>query len=323
MELMKSLLEKFLLSLLVTSVLTVTFEDTPTESKHGKVNFEINDFRESRTNSNNTRQGKNLFDWIGFGTGQHVDPYIAKMNENCLGGDFAECFKSRAINSLSEFFQQHEYYLNDNVRVVRMGRDLVQEVNRQPFEYTSSPRSDDSEWDQLVKFVERKAEKFLKTVAIEVKIPSSETGENEVYSPRFLDEIADELDTLENKKDTLFSRNRLKKLLIPMLIILKLFKLKLLLFLPLILGLASFKKFLGFLAIVIPGVIAFFKFCKPLMNNYQPPVYSQSGIGFPHYKDSSSSGFSEDHYHEPSYHNYQPDANSYGSNLAYSGYKPY
>ncbi|KAG8038541.1 hypothetical protein G9C98_006237 [Cotesia typhae] len=294
MELMKSLLEKFLLSLLVTSVLTVTFEDTSTESKHGKVNFEINDFRESQTNSNNTRQGKNLFDWIGFGTGQHVDPYIAKMNENCLGGDFAECFKSRAINSLSEFFQQHEYYLNDNVRVVRMGRDLVQKVNRQPFEYTSSPRSDDSEWDQLVKFVERKAEKFLKTVAIEVKIPSSETA-----------------------------RNRLKKLLIPMLIILKLFKLKLLLFLPLILGLASFKKFLGFLAIVIPGVIAFFKFCKPLMNNYQPPVYSQSGIGFPHYKDSSSSGYSEDHYHEPSYHNYQPDANSYGSNLAYSGYKPY
>lgn len=40
-----------------------------------------------------------------------------------------------------------------------------------------------------------------------------------------------------------------------MLLILKLFKLKLLLFLPLILGLASFKKFLGFMALIVPGTI--------------------------------------------------------------------
>ena len=46
-----------------------------------------------------------------------------------------------------------------------------------------------------------------------------------------------------------------------MLVILKLFKLKLLLFLPLILGLASFKKVLGFFALVVPGLIGFFKFC--------------------------------------------------------------
>lgn len=55
-----------------------------------------------------------------------------------------------------------------------------------------------------MKFALRKAEKFVKTVAIELHIPSEETGENEVYAPRFLDEIADEIDTLENKKDTLF-----------------------------------------------------------------------------------------------------------------------
>jgi len=60
-----------------------------------------------------------------------------------------------------------------------------------------------------------------------------------------------------------------KKLLIPLLIVLKLFKLKLLLFLPLILGLASFKKFLGFMALVVPGLIGFFKLCKPdLQHNY-------------------------------------------------------
>ena len=50
----------------------------------------------------------------------------------------------------------------------------------------------------------RKAEKFMKTTAFEVSIPSWLAGENEVYAPRFLDEIADEIDVLENKKDTLF-----------------------------------------------------------------------------------------------------------------------
>jgi hypothetical protein len=40
---------------------------------------------------------------------------------------------------------------------------------------------------------------------------------------------------------------------IPMLIILKLFKLKLLLFLPFILGLTGLKKILGLAALAIPG----------------------------------------------------------------------
>lgn len=114
-----------------------------------------------------------------------------------------------------------------------------------------------------------------------------------------------------------------------MLIVLKLFKLKLLLFLPLILGLASFKKFLGFMAIVIPGVIGFFKLCKPMLQNYQPPVYSQSGVGFPHYKESAvSHGFPAEH---PSYHDgqagyqnaYHGDGVSFGQDLAYQGYRTY
>ena len=128
------------------------------------------------------------------------------------------------------------------------------------------------------------------------------------------------------------ARHRLRKLLIPMLIVLKLFKLKLLLFLPLILGLASFKKFLGFLAIVIPGLIGFFKLCKPITQSYTPPVYSPSGIGFPggHYKES--------HSHPQDYNSYQPqpiyhdqshdhhhggDNVNFGQELAYQGYQNY
>ncbi|XP_034949936.1 uncharacterized protein Osi2 [Chelonus insularis] len=318
----------WILSLMVTtSVLAVTFEDSPTEKHGDTIDFSDEKLKDSSQQKNRTRQGKDLLDWIGLGTGPGVDPYLARLNEICLTGDLAECFKSRAINSFSEFFDKDKYELNENVRVVRMGRDLVQEVDRQPYEYSATPRSDDSEWDQLVKFISRKAERFIKTVAIEVSIPTSVTGENEVYAPRFLDEIADEIDILENKKDSIFSRHRLRKILIPTLIILKLFKLKLLLFLPLILGLASFKKFLGFMAIVIPGLIGFFKFFKPMMTNYQPPIYSQSGIGFPYYKENGNHGFPHEHatYQEPvNYHgNYHSDSGYYGPELAYQGYKPH
>lgn len=111
-----------------------------------------------------------------------------------------------------------------------------------------------------------------------------------------------------------------------MLIVLKLFKLKLLLFLPLILGLASFKKFLGFLAIVIPGVIGFFQLYKPLTQNYQPPVYSQSGIAYPYYKDNSNSySYAQPAVqHAPEYQGgYHGDTVSFGQDLAYRGYQEY
>jgi hypothetical protein len=52
--------------------------------------------------------------------------------------------------------------------------------------------------------MKRKLERFVKTMSFELTIPDSETGRNGAYEARFLDEIADEIDTLENKKDTLF-----------------------------------------------------------------------------------------------------------------------
>ncbi|XP_015173241.1 PREDICTED: uncharacterized protein LOC107064744 [Polistes dominula] len=283
-------------------------------------NFESQQNNVRFFNGTTTRQGKNLFDWIGLGTGSNTDPYLAKINKDCLTGELAECFKSQALTSFSEFFDQTAYTLNDNVNVVRMSRQVVADVNRQPYEYSTEARSDDSEWDQLVKFALRKMEKFVKTMAIEINVPLSETGDNDSYSPRFIDEIVGELDTLEDKKDSLFSRHRFRKLLLPMLIILKLFKLKLLLFLPLIFGLVSFKKFLALLAIVIPGVIGFLKLYKP--QNYQPPIYSQSGIGYPYYREPPG------HYpyanHHPDYDgNYHGDTVSFGQDLAYQGYRKY
>lgn len=55
------------------------------------------------------RQGKNLLDFVGLGTGSNVDPYVAKTNNNCLTGDLAECFKSQALGSFNDFFAREEY----------------------------------------------------------------------------------------------------------------------------------------------------------------------------------------------------------------------
>lgn len=50
----------------------------------------------------------------------------------------------------------------------------------------------------------KQVEKFLKSSAIEVEF-DNEVTEKGRYSPRFIDEIADEIDVIEDKKDSLFS----------------------------------------------------------------------------------------------------------------------
>ncbi|XP_056635193.1 uncharacterized protein LOC130444168 [Diorhabda sublineata] len=234
--------------------------------------------------ANDNGQGRNLLDWIGFGTGPETDPYLASANAACLNGDLADCFKSRALASFENFFTKPEYYLTENARVKRIPESQLRQLSREPYEYSESPRANEPEWDQLVKFVKRKLEMFMKSTVFELDF-DEEVTERGRYSPRFIDEIVGELDIIEDKKDTLFKRKQLKKLFIPLLLVLKLFKLKLLLFLPLILGLASFKQFLGFLALIIPGAIAFFNFCKPMLKPtsfFGPagPPYSPAGVAY-------------------------------------------
>ncbi|KAK9692753.1 Protein of unknown function (DUF1676) [Popillia japonica] len=274
-------------------------------------------------------QSRGLLDWIGLGTGPEVDPYVAKTNAGCLNGDLAECFKSQALSSFAEFFNKPRYHINDNARIIRMPDTQLRHLAQEPYEYSDTPRSEEPEWDQLVKFGMRKIEKFLKSTAIELDF-SNDVTEQGRYSPRFLTEVADELDVIQDKKDSLFNRKRLQKLFIPLLIILKLFKLKLLLFLPLILGLSSFKNLLGFFAIIVPGIIAFFKLCKPNLSSpfahgaYQTPQYTPAGIGYnPYYKDNS--GYAEEyghnHYDEPS--RQFAFKNNQAQDIAYSGYSHY
>ncbi|XP_053619555.1 uncharacterized protein Osi2 [Plodia interpunctella] len=226
-------------------------------------------------------QGRGLLDWIGLGEDQ--DPYIQQATQQCINGDLADCFKAQALRSFDDFFDKQAYQLSENAVLVKR-ESQARALAHEPPQLESQPRSGDSDWDGLVKYGMRKIERFLRQTALEMQLDDDVTS-NGVIAPRFIDEIADEVDIIEDKKAPPFRRHKLKKLIIPMLLILKLFKLKLLLFLPLVLGLASFKKFLGFMALIIPGVIGYFKFCKPNLsspfssNHYTGPQYSPAGIG--------------------------------------------
>ncbi|CAG9138560.1 unnamed protein product [Plutella xylostella] len=252
-------------------------------------------------------QGRGLFsDFLGLGEDQ--DPYIVQSTQQCLNGDLADCFKAQALRSFDDFFDKQAYQLSERAVLVKV-ESQARALAREPPEFGSQPRSEDSDWDALVKFGMRKIERFLRSTALEMELDDEVTADG-VIAPKFIDEIADEVDIIEDKHAHPLRRHKLKKLIIPMLLILKLFKLKLLLFLPLVLGLASFKKFLGFMALIIPGVIGYFKFCKPNQSPFSPshysgPQYSPAGVGLGPYRDNSGP------YHH--YENYAPGPQKYGA----------
>ncbi|XP_034660861.1 uncharacterized protein LOC117896569 [Drosophila subobscura] len=197
------------------------------------------------------------------GNGNDNDPYLARTNSNCLGGDLSECFKTQALNTFDEIFYRDQYRLSDFARVVRLPETQQRSLLQEPFEYSEEPRGEDDDWNLLVKFALRRAERFIKSTALEVEWPE-ELTEAGRYEARFIgNDIDDELDVIENKRAGAFSRKKLKKMIIPLLLVLKIFKLKLLLFLPFILGIAGLKKILGLAAIILPGLFAYFKLCRP------------------------------------------------------------
>ncbi|XP_050422211.1 uncharacterized protein LOC126834381 [Adelges cooleyi] len=206
------------------------------------------------------RSGKTLFNLLDSSAG----PYQAAANGACLQGDMVECFKAKALSRFDEFFVEDAYRLNDNVRMIHLQPDHNEYWSSRTLKHSIGQQPKDTEWDRLVRFTMHKTEMFLRSTAVEVQVPD-ELTEGGRYSPRFIDDS--ELDAIENKKAKFITKKKVKKFLVPPLILLKLFKMKLLLFLPLVLGLAPFKKILGFLAFVGPGLIGLFKSCKPHMHH--------------------------------------------------------
>jgi len=192
-------------ALIVCTTATVTFRDDDKPAS-GRTNLTVSRPGELDASAQGRalRDGKGLLDLIGLGTGPETDPYIGRANEYCLNGDLAECFKSRALSSLDDFFHKDVYVLNENARVIRLP-DLRAKALGEDFEFSSAPREEDTDWEQFTKFLMRKAEKFLKTTAIELKFPAEETADGR-YSPRFIEDIASEVDILEDKHDTKFCK---------------------------------------------------------------------------------------------------------------------
>ncbi|KAM8705249.1 hypothetical protein ACLKA7_009674 [Drosophila subpalustris] len=230
-----------------------------------------------------------------FGLGNDNDPYLARTNGNCLGGDLSECFKTQALNTFDEIFFKDQYRLSDFARVVRLPETQQRSLLQEPFEYSEEPRAEDDDWNLLVKYALRRAERFIKSTALEVEWPE-ELTEAGRYEARFIgNDIDDELDVVDNSQRAgHFSRKKLKKFILPLLLVLKIFKLKLLLFLPFILGIAGLKKILGLAAIILPGLFAYFKLCRPpggvggafggglsgLFGSKNPfPEYTPQGVG--------------------------------------------
>lgn len=89
------------------------------------------------------------------------------------------------------------------MRVLRVPEIQLRSLDYEPYEFTYEAReiSDSSDWNELIQFGLRKVERFVKSHVIELQIPQEFT-EGGRYSPeaRFIDEISDELDVIEDKK---------------------------------------------------------------------------------------------------------------------------
>lgn len=57
---------------------------------------------------------------------------------------------------------QPGYELTENARILRMPEAQLRQLVQEPYEYSTTPRADEPEWDQLVKFALRKVKCYLK-----------------------------------------------------------------------------------------------------------------------------------------------------------------
>lgn len=130
--------------------------------------------------------------------------------------------------------------MSDFARVIRLPETQQRSLLQEPFEYSQEPRNEDSDWDQLVKYALRRAERwefdslflsiiftilithflnftllhivcsFVKSTALEIDVPE-ELTEAGRYSARFIgNDIDSELDVIEDKHAPVFSKSRSK-----------------------------------------------------------------------------------------------------------------
>ncbi|XP_014241380.1 uncharacterized protein LOC106662084 [Cimex lectularius] len=198
--------------------------------------------------------------------GWQDDPYMEETKQTCNAGSISGCFASKTMSSMSGFFDRDLYTISKEARFVRTSPMSEKKISFEGMDFAQEPRSGESPWEAAIGFLARRAEHFIKTTALEVEL-NDEMTEHGKYQPRFIDEIYSEIERLEDKNEKPEKRYEIKKLFIPLLVILKIFKLKLLFLLPVLLGFVSFKKVIGILIFLVPGIIGYFKLCKPDINS--------------------------------------------------------
>lgn len=94
----------FIAGLVVNVALCLKFDDAAPEQQQQQQNS-----TDDGVQIEGRQSARHLFDFIGLGTGNNIDPFLRKMNEKCLNGELAECFKSQALNSVDEIFFREAY----------------------------------------------------------------------------------------------------------------------------------------------------------------------------------------------------------------------
>lgn len=51
--------------------------------------------------------------------------------------------------------------MSESVKILKLPESQVRSLENEPYEYVSEPKSTDSDWEELVKFMLRKAERYV------------------------------------------------------------------------------------------------------------------------------------------------------------------
>lgn len=96
--------------LLLSAVQCVQFaDDTASNLQQQQQQQQVVNITSENPQIQGRQSGRNLFDFVGLGTGNQIDPFLRKTNEKCLNGELAECFKSQALNTFDDFFKRDVY----------------------------------------------------------------------------------------------------------------------------------------------------------------------------------------------------------------------
>ncbi|GLV32681.1 hypothetical protein CBL_00612 [Carabus blaptoides fortunei] len=226
-----------------------------------------------------------------------IDEYITEVQENCKArSDFYACGKYEFAKYISKKVTGNPTKVINGVMEFITVEQPETTANLFP---ATRQMSGDSEFKKFVKFLQRQTDAFLGSRALSISLPDSA----KIVNP---DEPNNEL--VESKVE---SRGRKKKkaaLLIPLIILFKLFKVKVLVA-AVLFGVLFIKKALILLFIVAPSYLQTLKICKTQQHPHahvEEHDFGGTGYGYGHTAHAHHGGY----------------AKEWGNSRAYSAHRP-